>query len=181
MTTPASLDETRQWLLDGAATLEWPQIWARLAAARAALVETTLDVNEAQALWTPDGPDSSDPDDEEAWCIAQVMRHLITATPNVADIIEATAQGRANPKDPPGAIAADPASAADLRRDLVRVSERLLSVGLRLPDPIDAEVTVDHAFFGPLPCKAWPLFQSVHDGLHTAQINALKASDGYPS
>ena len=60
------------------------------------------------------------------------------------------------------------------------VSERLLSVGLRIPAQPNNEVTVPHAFFGPLPCRSWPLFQAVHDGMHIAQIESLKSAEGFP-
>ena len=173
--------EQRAQLLEGAARLPWAAIWQRLAAGRAALIETTLDVTEAQAVWRP--PQSAEPsaDEEADWCIAEVMRHLITATPNIAAIIEATAHGRAEPKDPPGAISVADAGIDELRARLVAASEHLLSVGLRMPAQPNDEVTVEHAFFGPLPCRAWPLFQAVHDGMHTAQINALKGAAGYPA
>ncbi len=170
----------RARLLEDAAALPWPAIWQRLAAARAALIGATLDVSDAQAVWRP--PQRADAgDEEEMWSIAEVLRHLITATPNIAAIIEATAHGRTEPKGPPGQIAVGEAGVAELRERLVAASEQLLSVGLRMPAQPNDEVTVEHAFFGPLPCRAWPLFQSVHDQMHTAQIEALKASEGYPA
>lgn len=173
----------RARLLEDAAALPWPAIWQRLAAARAALIGATLDVSEAQAVWRP--PQRADTsadegDEEEMWSIAEVMRHLITATPNIAAIIEATAHGRTEPKGPPGQIAVGEADVAELRERLVAASELLLSVGLRMPRQPNDEVTVEHAFFGPLPCRAWPLFQAVHDQMHTAQIAALKGLEGYP-
>ena len=171
--------EQRARLLEDAAALPWPAIWQRLAAARAALIGATLDVSDAQAVWRP--PQHADTGgEEEMWSIADVMRHLITATPNIAAIIEATAHGRTEPKGPPGQIAVGEAGVAELRERLVAASEHLLSVGLRMPPQPNAEVTVEHAFFGPLPCRAWPLFQAVHDQMHTAQIAALKGSEGYP-
>jgi hypothetical protein len=36
-------------------------------------------------------------------------------------------------------------------------------------------------FFGPLHCKAWYLFQRVHDIDHANQINAVKEAPGYPA
>ena len=178
MTTADPRDAVRAQLLEEAAALSWPQIWQRLAAARAELIGATLDVTEAQAVWRPPH-DESEGEDEEAWSVAEILRHLITATPNVAAIIEATAHGRTERKGPPGEIAAAEAGIEELRAQLVAASERLLSVGLRIPARPNDEVTVEHAFFGPLPCRAWALFQALHDGMHTAQIRALTAGAGY--
>lgn len=174
-------EAVRAQLLEDAAALSWPQIWQRLAAARAELIGATLDVSEAQAVWRPPLAEGDEGEGEEAWCVAEILRHLITATPNVAAIIEATAQGRTERKGPPGEIAAAEAGIEELRGQLVAVSEGLLSVGLRIPSRANAEVMVEHAFFGPLPSRAWALFQPIHDGMHTGQIGALKAGAGYPA
>ena len=163
----------RQGFLRDAESLSWPEIWLRCARARASLIATTLDLSHAQASWTPPTGQG-----EEAWSAAQVIRHLITATPNVASIIEATANGSTHPKGPPGEINAQDAGIDQLRSRLVSVSEHLLSIGLRLPEDPNAETTVPHAFFGELPSRAWMLFQAFHDGMHADQINALREAQG---
>ena len=175
MTTRDPFGEQRARLLEEGATLPWAAIWQRLAATRAALIGATIGVTDAQAAWRPPHGEG-----EEAWAIAEVMRHLITATPNITAIIEATAVGATELKDPPGAISVAEATVDELREQLVAVSERLLSVGRRIPAEPNNEVTVPHAFFGPLPCRSWPLFQAVHDGMHVAQIESLKSAEGYP-
>lgn len=163
----------RQGFLRDAETLSWPEIWLRCARSRASLIATTLDLSDAQASWTPPIGEG-----EAAWSAAQVIRHLITATPNVSAIIEAAANGSTHPKGPPGEINAQHAGIDDLRARLVSVSEHLLSVGQRLPQDPDAETTVPHAFFGELPSRAWMLFQAFHDGMHAAQINDLREAQG---
>ncbi len=42
------------------------------------------------------------------------------------------------------------------------------------------DVTAPHPWFGELNCRAWFLFQRVHDGDHTRQIQGIKAAPGYP-
>lgn len=163
----------REGFLRDAQRLAWPEIWLRCARARSDLIAAAIGLTDEQAAWTPGTGEG-----EEAWSAAQVMRHVITATPNVIAIIEATARGETAPKDPPGTIKAGTASAAELRERLVAVSEELLSVGRRLPDQPDAEATVPHAFFGDLPSRAWMLFQAFHDGMHADQINDLREAQG---
>ena len=173
------MQRKRSEFLEGAETLPWEQIWLRMANARFALIDAVQDVSQAQADWSPQP--KIDPDDEGTWSIGEIMRHVITASPNVAEIIAATADGRTVVKGPPGQITAPASDVDELRAQVTRVSERLLSVGNALPDEIDRETTVPHAFFGDLPSMAWPLFQAYHDGDHTRQIEALKAEPGYPS
>ena len=170
--------QMRQRLLDGAAALTWEQIWLRMANARFALIDALQDVSQQQADWSPAPIDA---EDERSWSIGEIMRHIITASPNVAEIIAATANGRTVVKGPPGQIAAPASNVDDLRAQVTRVSERLLSVGNALPDAIDHETTVPHAFFGELPAMAWPLFQAFHDGDHTQQINDLKSHPDFPA
>ena len=167
----------RAEFLDGAATLPWDEIWLRMANARFALIDAIQGVTQEQADWTPGEMDA---EDESTWSISEVMRHIITASPNIAEIIAATANGETVVKGPPGQITAPASDVDDLRLQVTSVSERLLSVGNALPEHIDNQTTVPHAFFGPLPSMAWPLFQAFHDGDHTSQIKALRDHPNYP-
>ena len=171
----------RAEFLDGARTLGWDEIWLQMANARFALIDALQDVSQEQADWSPNG--AQDAGDESTWCIAEIMRHVITASPNITDIIAATANGRTVEKGPPGQIVQPEADVHELRALVTSVSERLLNVANAFPagpDEINNETTVPHAFFGELPSKAWPLFQAFHDGDHTSQIEAIKASPSYP-
>lgn len=167
----------RAEFLDDARTLPWDEIWLRMANARFALIDALQGVTQEQADWTPAEMDATD---ESTWSIGEVMRHVITASPNIAEIIAATANGTTVIKGPPGQITAPASDVDDLRLQVTAVSERLLSVGNALPEQIDHQTTVPHAFFGDLPSMAWPLFQAFHDGDHTRQIEALKAHPEYP-
>ena len=170
----------RAELLVGAETLAWDEIWLRMAQARFGLIDALQDVTQGQADWSPRPIDA---DDESSWSIAEIMRHVITASPNVTDIIAATANGRTVEKGPPGQIVQPSADVDELRAKVTGVSERLLNVANAFPagpDAINTEVTVKHAFFGELNARAWPLFQAYHDGDHTKQILALKAHPHFP-
>ncbi len=181
MADPSHLEffaRTRAEFLAGARTLPWDEIWLRMASARFALIDALQDVSQEQAEWTPRNELNSD--DESTWSIAEIMRHVITASPNIAEIIAATANGKTVIKGPPGQITAPMSDVDDLRLQVTSVSERLLSVANAFPDEIDNETTVPHAIFGDLPSMAWPLFQAFHDGDHTRQIEALKSHPDYP-
>ncbi|MYB21429.1 MAG: DinB family protein [Chloroflexi bacterium] len=177
--TDDPIQRLRQEFLDGAQTLAWDEIWLRMASARFALIDELQGVSQEQADWTPAG--GTDAADESTWSIAEIMRHVITASPNIAEIIAATANGQTVVKGPPGQITAPASDVDDLRLQVTSVSERLLSVANAFPEEIDREATVPHAFFGELPSMAWPLFQAFHDGDHTRQIEALKAHRDYPA
>jgi hypothetical protein len=43
------------------------------------------------------------------------------------------------------------------------------------------EPTAPHPWFGELNCRAWYLFQRIHDTDHTRQIQAIKANPAFPS
>ena len=174
---PDFRERMRAEFLDGAASLPWDQIWLQMANARFALIDAIQGVTQEQADWTPGEMDA---EDESTWSIGEVMRHIITASPNIAEIIAATANGETVVKGPPGQITAPASDVDDLRAQVTRVSERLLSVGNALPEQIDNQTTVPHAFFGPLPSMAWPLFQAFHDGDHTTQILTLKSHPDFP-
>ena len=170
----------RAEFLEGAQTLGWEAIWLRMATARFALLDAVQDVTQAQADWSPAPVAAAD---ESTWSIADIMRHLITASPNIAEIIAATANGRTAPKGPPGQITAPPAAIDSLQQQLTQVSERLLSVRNAFPEPaqINHTTTVPHAFFGELPAYAWPLFQAFHDTDHRTQIQTLKRHPNFPN
>ena len=175
---PDFRERMRAEFLDGAANLPWDEIWLRMANARFALIDAIQDITQEQADWTPGKMDT---EDESTWSIGEVMRHVITASPNIAEIIAATANGETVIKGPPGQITAPASDVDDLRLQVTSVSERLLSVGNALPEHIDNQTTVPHAFFGDLPSMAWPLFQAFHDGDHTRQIIALKSHPDFPT
>ena len=175
---PDFFQSKRAEFLEGARTLSWDEIWLQMANARFALIDALQDVSQEQADWSPSGEQNAG--DESTWCVAEIMRHVITASPNIAEIIAATANGKTVVKGPPGQITAPEGDVDELRLHVTRVSERLLSVSNAFPEEIDNETTVPHAFFGELPSMAWPLFQAFHDADHTSQIEAIKASEGYP-
>ena len=57
---------------------------------------------------------------------------------------------------------------------LIVESVRLAASPEQLPEPPDLDVTVGHAVLGPLNCRTWYLFLTLHDSDHTRQVRALR-------
>lgn len=168
----------RSYLLGQAEKLDFAAAWPRVMEARSALLAAVVDVTEAQAVFRPAGS----PDEEQPWSITMVTRHIATSSRNVLAIIEATASGFTAPEDPiatQGEV--EYASFADARKALIDVSLELAGTIGRLPTALNLEATVRHGWFGELNCRAWFLFQRLHDTDHTGQIAQIRAAEGFPA
>jgi hypothetical protein len=168
----------RSYLLGQAAKLDFAAAWPRVMEARSALLAAVADVTEAQAVFRP----SVTSGEEQPWSIAMVTRHIATSSRNVLAIIEATANGGTAPEDPiatQGEV--EYASFADARRALIDVSLELAGLIGRLPATPNLESTVRHGWFGELNCRAWFLFQRLHDTDHIGQIAQIRAAEGFPA
>jgi hypothetical protein len=64
---------------------------------------------------------------------------------------------------------------------LAEHSVRYASLPERLPPSVNLEMTAPHSNFGELNCRAWFLFNRIHDVDHRTQIEAIQAAPGYPS
>lgn len=163
-----------RWIRDEARTGDWSALWDAFARTRAVLLERLSAFPDEQATRRPGSGEG-----EAAWSAAEVARHVLAYTRNVGAIIEATAAGRTESKDPPGTLAARPGSSfAETVGELSRASSGLESLVERLPANPDLLVTVPHAFFGPLNCREWLVFLRFHDSDHLRQIERLHVPPG---
>ena len=175
MTSDAANENARvrEYLLAQGSKYTWVELWPRVTEARLGLLDALRDVSEEQARFKP-APDE--------WSIAEVAQHVARDAQNAVPLIEALAAGR----QPEGGGSADPPrDAAEsgidvLRAELLASSVQLAGLADRLPEPPNMEAVSPHVFFGDLHCKAWYLFQRVHDGDHAQQIAAVKQTPGYP-
>lgn len=168
----------RSYLLGQAEKLDFAAAWPRVMETRGALLAAVADVTEAQANFRPAGT----PGDEQPWSIAMVTRHIATSSRNVLAIIEATSSGGTAPEDPIATQGdVEYATFADVRKALIDVSLELAGLLGRLPATPNLEATVKHGWFGPLNCRAWFLFQRLHDTDHTGQITQIRAAEGFPA
>jgi len=166
----------RGYLLGQSERYSWIELWPRVTEARLQLVEALRGVTDEQARFKP-------PDD--GWSILEVADHITNNSRSVISLVQTLAIGE-QPQSREALRDERPASVedqpiADLRTQLIELGMQLTGLVGRLPDPPSMTGEHDHVFFGPLHCKAWYLFQRVHDTDHANQINAVKQAPGYPT
>ena len=165
-----TFDEARARLIGESTDRDWYDLWPRVTSARAELLRALEGVTEETAARRP-----GEGEGEAAWSIAEVVRHALMYTRNVRTIIEETSRGRPALKDARGLLLDDGgATFIDLRRQLIAESVSLAALPELLPEVPDVNVTVGHAVLGPLNCRAWYLFLTLHDSDHTRQVRALR-------
>lgn len=150
------------------------ELWPRVVGGRLELLDALQGVSEQQAAFKP-------ADDE--WSIREVAWHALNGSRGVARLVEPMAKG----ETPPQRERVDPAreetaqSLAELHAALLSDSVAFGALAQTLPEPPSLEGTAPHMFFGELHCRAWYLFQRVHDQDHARQIAGIKEAAGYPS
>ena len=151
----------------------WLELWPSVIQGRLEFIEALRGVSDAQADFR------SEPGD---WTIREVAYHMLTGSRAVAETITQLAGGQPVDQvqwtDPAKAPTA--AAIADLRREIAADSVAFSSLATRFPDDVSLEPTAAHGMFGDLHCRAWFMFQRVHDQDHARQINAIKDASGYP-
>ena len=161
------------YLLTQAEKYTWLELWPRVVQGRLEFLDAIRGVGEEQADFRPAPGD---------WTIREVAQHVLTSSQAVAGLIAALVAGEPGPDVERADRARELASAslADLRRDLLRDSVAFSGIAARFPDDVSLEPTAPHPFFGPLHCRAWFLFQRVHDQDHARHVGSIKQAPGYP-
>ncbi len=130
----------------------------------------------AQGSFKPGG------DGEAGWSIAEVLRHCIHDEEAVALRVRALGLGDPARAGTVGRIVGrGNASLVDLVRDLQAANFALDHAVGSIDGKEKLEPTAPHPWFGELNCRAWYLFQRIHDTDHTRQIQAIKANPAFPS
>jgi hypothetical protein len=169
-----TVEHLRDKLIRDSAERDWHSLWPHVMAGRAAFLLALEGISPETAAQRPGTGEG-----EAAWSALEVARHVLSYTRNLRAIIEETAHGRVAAKDPRGFLSeAVPADFAEVQRQLIVESMDLASLPAQLPEPPDLATTVDHAVFGPLNCRAWFLFLTIHDADHTSQLLRLKGTRG---
>jgi hypothetical protein len=166
----------RGYLVSQAESKGFAELRPAVEEARQALLAEVDDLTEAQAAFKPAG------EGEAGWSVTEVLRHVVFEEEDVARRILELAAGHPSAGTEIGRLRGrEDATLATLRHDLAEVRGNLLVLieGIAGSERLDA--TSPHPWFGELNCRAWFLFQRVHDGDHTRQIQAIKASPAFPA
>jgi hypothetical protein len=171
--TDEERDRVRGYLMSQGERYDWVELWPRVIGARLELLRSLDGVTEEQAAFDPGGDD---------WSIAEIAHHVLNGARGTAVTVEQLAKGEAAPelarvdpqREPPTA------SFVDTRRLLAEQSVEWAGLAGTLPEPPSLEQTRLHMFFGELHCRAWYLFQRVHDQDHMGQVQQVKDAAGYP-
>lgn len=131
-------------------------------------------VDEAQAQLEPASGEG-----EDAWGIAEVLRHIASIEPIMADRIRLLGDGQSveslRPTHPGYHVDVETRSLAELR-DILETSARAL---LDAIDSIDGHERLDtlaaHRRFGELNCRGWTALHTLHLRDHARQVERLKA------
>lgn len=163
-------ERVRAYLLALSERESWLELWPRVLGARVELIDLLHRLTPEQATYRP-AP--------EEWSILDAATHAAEVAWGVLATVERL--GGATAPTPAPLPAAGPHTAERLRLDLVRNAIALSTVPQRLPERPPLEPTAPHMFFGELHCKAWFLFQRVHDQDHVGQIRTIQSAPGYPA
>jgi DinB superfamily len=173
-----NVDAVRAYLL-GQSDEPLPALRARLETARREFRAALDGVSEVQAQFTP-GSGAG----EDAWGIAEVLRHIASIEPIMADRVRLLGQGQ--PTDSltqthPGYLKAVETRELSAILPLLEQSYAALLAAI---DAIQGHERLDaqtpHRRFGPLNCRGWVVLHTLHLQDHTRQITRLKQAAGYP-
>jgi len=176
-------DRVRSYLLGQAESKSFPELWPAVETARSALLVEVEGFCEKQAGFKPPVSSAEGSSDSQAgWSILEVLRHVLFEEEDVWRQIAALAAGRRTEGKLIGRLAGrEEASLPQVLQDLREVRAGLLSGVEALAGSENLDATAPHPWFGELNCRAWFLFQRVHDGDHTRQVQKIKSHPAFPA
>jgi hypothetical protein len=176
MTSEPELDHVRSYLLFQTQAKTFEELQPLIEEPRAALMAEVEGLSEEQAHFKP-----AEAAGEETWCIAEVLRHCIHSEEGAALRIRALGLGDPARDASLGRVVGRAnASVGDLVRDLKASRFALEHAAGSIAGKEKLEPVALHPLFGELNCRAWYLFQRLHDLDHLLQVQQIKASAGYP-
>ena len=171
------IDSVRAYLLEES-RLPFEQLLPKFDTARAELIGALDGVSEAQGQYRPGSGEG-----EEAWGIAEALRHVASIEVIMADRLRQIGAGQSA-----SVKATYPGFMEDVttRRlpelvEELRQSRAALLAAIESIDGHESLETVDtHRRFGELNCRGWLAMHTLHMRDHARQIVRIKAQDGYP-
>jgi hypothetical protein len=176
MVNQGEFDRVRGYLTSQAERKTFEELRGPVAEARDGLLAELNGLTETQARFKPAG------EGEAGWSIVEVLRHCIHDEEAVALRVRALGLGdAARPGTVGRVVGRGGAGLSDLVRDLQAANFALDHAAGSIGGKEKLEPTAPHPWFGELNCRAWYLFQRIHDTDHTRQVQAIKANPAFPS
>jgi hypothetical protein len=122
----------------------------------------------------------------DVWSVLELMAHVVTAKGGVARICQRLARGEtpanrgAEGEEQDGISRLTYTSLAEVRPALDEAHRELLAF---IDGPLagaNTQARFKHFVFGDLNCAEWAVFQRVHDGDHSGQVQQITSAPGYP-
>lgn len=148
---------------------------ADLAAAHENLRKVLEDVTDPQSRFQPASGEG-----EDAWGIAQILRHLGGSEGRFAKRVLNLGRGDEMGAPAPQPGDDDPRSLADLKAGIEESYQALLGAANAVAGSENLERTWNHPMFGELNCRAVFALQALHTNDHARQIARLKAMPDFP-
>jgi DinB family protein len=173
-----NVDGVRAYLLNEAER-SLDELRPKLVAAQREFSLALADVSDAQAQFAPASGEG-----EDAWGIAEVVRHIASIEPIMARRVRLLGNGEpleSLQRTTPGYL--DDVQTREIAklREMVEMAHNDL---LGAIDEINGHERVDtvaeHRRFGELNCHGWVVLQTIHLQDHAQQIARLKDLAGYP-
>jgi hypothetical protein len=172
------IDGVRAYILREA-TRPFSVLMPRVSEARQSLLAAVADVSEDQAQFRPDTGEG-----EDAWGIAEVLRHIASIEAIMAERIRLLGRG-----EPVDVTATYPGYMEDVStRSLPELVDALAGSYAQLEaavSDIDGHERLDtlqaHRRFGELNCRGWLVMHQLHIEDHARQVGKIKAMSGFPS
>ena len=161
---------TQGYLKSQGERYSWLELWPRVMSARLALLDAIDGITEEQA----EARMSAD-----EWTIMQGLRHAVGSTRSTLHTVERLTGIEVS--DAERERDAAELSLADLRRELLLNSTQFGMLAAQLPEDVPLDQTAPHGNFGDLHCRAWYLFQRIHDIDHANQFRSIREAPEFPA
>jgi len=153
---------------------------AKCSDARADFIAALEHVSDAQAQFVPPTGEG-----EDAWGIAEVVRHIASIEPIMADRVRLLGSGESTEslkRTHPGYLAdVDTRQLSQLRAALDDSHAMLLAAVAAIDGHERLDMLAAHRRFGELNCHGWVVLHTVHLQDHARQIDKIKQLPGYPA
>ncbi len=158
------------YLMSQGEKYSWLELWPRVMSVRLQLLDAIDGVTEEQATARTSA---------DEWTILEGLRHEVGVARSTLHTVERLSGVEVS--DP--GQERDPAelSLAQLCRELLLNSTQFGALAAKLPEDAPLEQTEPHGAFGELHCRAWYMFQRIHDADHVTQFRSIREAPDFPA